>query len=318
MSKLFSDQQLSSIILWLEKWDIPVKYSYITKQWSKARSKIEKSRTIEWQSFSDALLLKNSIEIYLQELWGPKELAIFDFGCGTWETVKETLLKLWKMWIKVKYHAFDISQNIINLCKNNISNINNCEFNYSIIDFEISNLVDILYNIRSKYKNIPVLWLLLWNTVGNFNSMERILTNILEAFRIWDRLCIGIERSDINNKRRFDNMINIYQSKAVFNIASATIKELNFDLKNGRYYVNFNERLSSIEWFFIIEKDFSIKINNKTINFKVWEKIRIVQSKKIDESWFSKLFLDLDMRIANIRTNESNSYLQALISSKKY
>ncbi|MCF7835001.1 L-histidine N(alpha)-methyltransferase [Candidatus Gracilibacteria bacterium] len=318
MNKTFSDQQLSSIILGLEKGDIPVKYSYITKQGSKARSKIEKSRTIEGQSFSDALLLKNSIEIYLQELGGPKELAIFDFGCGTGETVKETLLKLGKMGIKVKYHAFDISQNIINLCKNNISNINNCEFNYSIIDFEISNLVDILYNIRSKYKNIPVLGLLLGNTVGNFNSMERILTNILEAFRIGDRLCIGIERSDINNKRRFDNMINIYQSKAVFNIASATIKELNFDLKNGRYYVNFNERLSSIEGFFIIEKDFSIKINNKTINFKVGEKIRIVQSKKIDESGFSKLFLDLDMRIANIRTNESNSYLQALISSKKY
>jgi len=194
---IFSDLQLSSILLWLEKWDIPLKYTYITPEWAKARSKIEKLRIQKGQSFADAALLKDSIELYLQELNNPKELAIFDFGCGTWETVKETLQKLSLMWIHVRYHAFDISQSIINLCKQNISKIKNCTFDYSIIDFEISNLVNILYDIRLKYNNIPVLWLLLWNTVGNFSSMERILTNILEACRIGDRLVVGIERADI-------------------------------------------------------------------------------------------------------------------------
>lgn len=317
-NSLFSDQQLSSIVLWLEKGDIPVKYAYITKKWSEARNKLEKLRTNEWQSFSDAILLKNSIELYLQELWNPKDLAIFDFGCWTGETVKTTLKKLGEMWINVRYHAFDISQNIVDLCKENISKIKNCIFDYSIIDFEIGNLVNVLYDIRSRYKEIPVLGLLLWNTVGNFSSMERILTNILEAFRIKDRLCVGIERADIHNKRRHHNMMEVYRSKEVFDVFWSTMEELGFDLKKWKYEPIFNERLSAIEGFFMIEKDFDININWKVLWFKSWEKIRIAQSKKMDESWFSKIFLDLDMRIANLRTSESNTYLQALVSSKKF
>jgi hypothetical protein len=42
---------------------------------------LEKKRTKIGQSFADAALLVNSIEIYLQELGNPKEIAIFDFGC---------------------------------------------------------------------------------------------------------------------------------------------------------------------------------------------------------------------------------------------
>jgi uncharacterized SAM-dependent methyltransferase len=317
MSTVFSSQQLSSLILWLEKWDIPVKYSYMTKKWSISREKLEKIRTKEWQSYADALLLHDSIEIYLQELWNPKEIALFDFGCWTGETVKKTLYKLWTLWIWVKYHAFDISQNIIDLCKENISHIENCVFNYTLIDFEISNLVNVLYDIRLKYNNIPVLWLLLWNTVWNFNSMERILTNILEAFRVWDKLCVWIERADIYNKRWYQNMINVYNSDEVAHVMTSTIEELWFNLTHWKYEAIFNERLSAVEWFFIIEKNFTIEIWGKVFSFSPWERIRLAQSKKIDEKWFSELFLELDMRIANLRTNDANTYLQALISSKK-
>ncbi len=316
MDSVFSDQQLSSIILWLKKWDIPVKYSYITKSWSNARSKLESLRTSESQSFYDSFLLEKTVDLYLQELQNPKKIAIFDFGCGTGETVKKTLIKLNDLSIDVDYHAFDISENIVNFCKNNISKL--CNFDFTIVDFEVQNLVTLLYNIRSKYWNIPVLGLLLWNTVWNFSSMERVLSNIFEAFRLEDKLVVGIERVDLQNKRLFSKMMDVYNSKDVSNVFLWTIDELGFPLLKWFYEAIFNERTNAVEWWFVIKEDFEIKIKDTILSFSTKERIRIWQSKKLDESSLSKIFLDLDLRIANIRTDSNNSYLQVLVSPKKY
>ena len=318
MSSIFSDQQISSIILWLEKWDIPIKYAYMTEQWSQAWSKLEKLRTNKWQSFSDAQLLRDSIELYLQELWNPKTIAIFDFWCWTGETIKDTIWKLKKLWIGIKYHAFDLSPKIINLCKINLlTDHSDLNYNSTLIDFETSNLVNILADIREQYHNIPVLWLILWNTIGNFNSMERVLSNIIEAFRLEDRLVVGIERADLQNNRWYEKMIKSYNEEIVYNVPMSTISELWFSQKDWYHEAIFNHKTSTIESFFFIKKDFDLIINNKKISFSSWEKIRIMQSRKIDEMQFSKLFLDLDLRIANIRTNYSNSYLQALVWAKR-
>lgn len=315
---VFTDQQLSSIILWLEKWDIPVKYSYITQHGAKAREKVEKQRIQKWQPYADSLLLEKSINIYLQELWKPSTVAIFDFGCGTWQTVIQTIKNLTQQWIQIKYHAFDISQNIVNMCQKNITKHTDCDFSYSIIDFETYNLIDILSQTRSIYKNIPVLWLLLWNTVGNFSSMERLITNILEWFRIQDRLCIGIERADIYNKKRYNNMLKTYNHSDSLNVMSATISELWIHINQCIYEATFNEKSSSIEWFVTMNQEINLNIWGTSFKLNKWDTIRIWQSRKIDETTFSKLFLDLDLRIANLRTNESNTYIQALVWPKKF
>jgi uncharacterized SAM-dependent methyltransferase len=113
-------------------------------------------------------------------------------------------------------------------------------------------------------------------------------------------------------------MIRSYKQKDVFEFVFATLKEIWFSRNYGTLEPIFKERTNTIELIFTIKKKIVITINKQKIQFNKGEKIRVAQSKKIDESWFSKLFLDLDLRIANIRTNESNSYLQALISSKKH
>lgn len=252
MSSIFSDQQISSIILWLEKWDIPIKYAYMTEQWSQAWSKLEKLRTNKWQSFSDAQLLKDSIELYLQELWNPKMIAIFDFWCGTGETIKDTIWKLKQLWIGIKYHAFDLSPKIINLCKINLlTDHSDLDYNSTLIDFETSNLVNILADIREQYHNIPVLWLILWNTIGNFNSMERVLSNIIEAFRLEDRLVVGIERADLQNNRWYEKMIKSYNEEIVYNVPMSTISELWFNQKDWYHEAIFNHKTSTIESFFL-------------------------------------------------------------------
>jgi len=113
-------------------------------------------------------------------------------------------------------------------------------------------------------------------------------------------------------------MIRSYQTKEIFDQVGSTAKTIWFDVQEKMYDVSFNEKISSIEIFITIPKSTTIKIKNTLITFQKSEKIRVAQSKKINELEFSRLFLDLDLRIANIRTNETNSYLQALISSKKH
>ncbi len=113
-------------------------------------------------------------------------------------------------------------------------------------------------------------------------------------------------------------MIKTYNTPEVFDVFRATMDELWFSLEYGTYQAVFNDKQNNVEWFFSITKDFSITIYNTILHFKKGERIRTGQSKKIDETNFSKLLLDLDLRIANIRTNEENTYLQALVWSKKF
>ena len=54
------------------------------------------------------------------------------------------------------------------------------------------------------------------------------------------------------------------------------------------------------------------------ILFKKWDKIQTLLSKKMDEEKFIKLFLDLDYRIVNLRTNNEDTFIEVMIAPKKY
>jgi len=306
MSSIYSEQQLSSITLGLEKWDLSVKYAYMTDVWSKSWNAIEKARVESWKSFSDGTMLKNTIDLYLQELWVNWELTIFDFWCGGWETVKTTLDKLIGMWISINYHAFDISENIISLCKKNLSELQWLHFDYDIIDFETSNLISILHDVRSKYNNSPVLWLLLGNTIWNFPSMERVLSNITEAFRLQDKLVVWIERADVQNQKRYDQMIKEYNSDTVATLVLSTLEELWVATSLWSFYSTFDHSKKLIEMFWKLNEDISLSVASSEIIFQEWERIRVAISQKVDEEKLSQIVSDLDLRIANSRTNPSN------------
>lgn len=56
--------------------------------------------------------------------------------------------------------------------------------------------------------------------------MERVLSNIIEAFRLEDRLVVGIERADLQNNRWYEKMIKSYNEEIVYNVPMSTISEL--------------------------------------------------------------------------------------------
>ena len=318
-NQIFDKNQISALTLSLEKSISPLKYLYITEEWAKWWDKIEKDRAKMWWNYAEYELLKDNIDIYLQDIWNPKEVCFFDFWCGTWNTPRWMLEKLVKRWIIVHYHWFDISKNIIKLAKKNIWNLwDNYTFNSTILDFETFNLSNILIDIRDSYNNIPVIGMLLWSTIWNFDSVERIIVNIMEAFRIEDRMIIWIEKSDLNNEKRMKEMIEWYKSKDVFNVIFSTLKYFWLKKTEWNYDVFFNKEKNVIECYFQLLNDTQLTVWKNKIFFEKWDKIKILQSKKMNESSFAKLLLDLDFRIWSTRTNIKDTFIETMICSKRY
>ena len=315
MENIFSDIELSSLELSLHKWELPIKYAYKIKEWAKAWSEIENIRSQKYWSHAEAELLEKNIELYLDELWNPKEVCFFDFWCGVWDTVKSTIKKCIKKWIKINYHWFDISPQVILLAKTNIWSLwKQINFNSSILDFEITNLYTKVNSIRNKYNNIPVLWFILWNTIWNFDSVERILINIMSSFRIEDRLVLWIQKANKNT----DEVLNDYRLYEIEKFSTSLVTFLWLSKSDYNFVVFYNKWKSMIEWYITLLKDSKINLNKNIINLKKWKKILVMKSKKMNELGLSKLFIDLDYRIANLRTNKQDTFVQVMIWNKIY
>lgn len=319
MTKVFSDYQMWALSLSIEKGDCPLKYAYMTENWSKTWTEIENNRAKEWSNYAEYELIRDNMEFYLQDIWSPNEVCFFDFWCWSWKTVMWMLKKLLKKNIKIHYHAFDISEKIINIAKNNIWELwENYSFDYTILDFEISNLTNILYEIRNKYNNIPVMALLLWNTVGNFDSMERVISNITESLRIKDRLVIWIERYNLSNEKRMQVMLDWYKTDLVNSAIFSTLEYLWVKKESWIFNSVFNSNNNCVEWYFELIEPIKIILKNSEVSFEKWDKIRLFKSDKMNESQFSNILLKLDLRVWNINTNLNNTYTQVLLWAMKY
>ena len=320
MDNILTLEQKSTLLLKLEKWECPVKYSYIFDEWALLWDKIERKRIKKSWEYSESELLEKNIEIYLNELWNPSKLCIFDFWCWTWNTIKWMLDILIKKWIYIYYHWFDISNEILKIAELNFSKYKwKINFNSSILDFETDNLITKINEVRKDYHKIPVLGMLLWNTVWNFDSTERVISNIMDSLRLEDRFIIWIEQSNINNEDKIEKMILWYKSKLVYDLSFTTLKYLWFKENDWKYFVKFNKNNNTIEWFIKLNINKKIKILDNEIFFNKSEKIKIFHSKKLNSQELSKLIVsDLWYRIWNLSTNLEDTYCQVLIQTKKY
>ena len=61
-----------------------------------------------------------------------------------------------------------------------------------------------------------------------------------------------------------------------------------------------------------------MEIAEKKIHFEKWDKIKLLQSKKMNESSLAQLLLSLDLRIASTRTNLKDTFIQTMVGAKKY
>lgn len=228
-------------------------------------------------------------------------------------------MKLIDLWVSVHYHAFDISPEILKLCEANLGKLwKNYTFNSTILDFESSNLVNILSEVRNQYNNIPVLWWMLWSTIWNFDSMEKIITNITDAFRIEDKLIVGIEKVDVSDDRRKQQVVEAYTNEITADLTFSTLEYFGLNKNQWEWKVIFNNKNTTIEVYFELYEEVNINVWSKNLWFLKSDRIKLAQSKKLNEPQFAQMFLDLDLRIASMRTNTKNTFIEMLLSPKKY
>jgi uncharacterized SAM-dependent methyltransferase len=178
-------------------------------------------------------------------------------------------------------------------------------------------LSEVIFESRKNYWNKPILWLFLWNTIWNFLSIERVLSNIMDALDLKDKLLIWIEKVDLQNERWLNKMLDWYRTINSFKHDFSTLNFLWFKEQYWDFEIIFNRINLSVEDYFVFNKNFKIEINWEKFEFNSWEKIKIFHSRKVNEESFSKLLTSLDLRICNLRTSKDNLYLETLVENKK-
>jgi uncharacterized SAM-dependent methyltransferase len=112
--------------------------------------------------------------------------------------------------------------------------------------------------------------------------------------------------------------VNAYDNILVNELTFSTLEYFWMTRKQWEWNVIFNNKNIAIEMYFELSEDFLLNTWNKEISFTKWDRIKLAQSKKLNESQFSQMFLDLDLRIANMRTNSKNTFIEIMLSPKKY
>ena len=107
-------------------------------------------------------------------------------------------------------------------------------------------------------------------------------------------------------------------SNNVFNVLFSTLEYFWLNSLDWQYNVFFNKEKNSIEWYFQLINDVTLTILNDNLIFEKWDKIKLFQSKKMNEWSLTKLLLDLDLRIGSTRTNIKDTFIQTMIWSKDY
>ena len=319
-TKIFTTLELSQISLFLSKGDLPMKFHYKTPKGAAAWMKWENSEESGGcANYESALLLKNE-DIYLQELNNAQdeEIVIFDFGTGEGKSIENFLKKL-SVGKKVFYHAFDISEFVLESNKKRITKIsNNITYGSTLIDFESGNFFEVVSEAKLRYGNKNILAFLLGNTVGNFLSIESILEKVLEPLSKQDRLVVGIGRSELSNKIWIDNLVTSYRDEKAKNIVFSVLDYLGVDTEMLDYDAEFDMHESAVNAIAICKENITLKINEDILNFNKGQRIRVAKSQKVDEASISKTFSDLNLRVCNLSTTNDDKYMQVCLSNKSF
>ncbi len=311
---MYTRKQLLDMGLQLNKGEFPAKYSYVPKKGACRWKEVEKER-IENKGITaiEKEMLVEGFPIIYYELGKPKKIIIVDLGCGTGEVVKGLIQHLYNLDLEVKYYALDISSECIKLCKNNLlSAFSNLEFGSIIVDFETLDFTSTMQDISRSEKS-PLLCLLLGNTLGNYTSLSHILVSITQGLNLYDRLIVGIEKSQTDSKRWINSVMQFYKSKKMCMQSFSGLEELGVSLDSGNFEVEYNPVKNQAEIWFCFSKQIDIKTSEFEINFDREERVLLQKSKKLSEPEFSKLLQEVNLRIGMLRTDKNNKYLQALI-----
>lgn len=285
-------------------WDIAdSKLWYLTSEQAQAFLDLEKSEDYQRDVIQKEIdLINKNLDNITSKL--KDSVNIIDLGCG--DGKKAVLfLKNFSGKLTIRYCPVDISDYMVEKALKSIRDINvehAVGFQWNISDFENIENISSLLRKQGDIKNN--LFLLLGNTLGNFEIHE-LLYAIRSSMKKGDLLLIG-NGLDTRNP---EEIIKSYNNKEVNHFLSYLPLQLGLDEEDIKFGTRFAN--SRIEEYYTINKDKTIKFQDKEIDFSAGDQIIVAVSYKYDQKDFEH-FLKRYFGEVQLSVSEDGSYALAL------
>lgn len=304
---IFTWDQIHDIAVWLETWNLPIKYAYMTNTWGSAWMEIEDHRNNRGSTFLDSALFTDSIETYLNDMWKPDSIILIDIGGWVGITSKPVIESLQQKSIHVDYHTIDISKDMIEKNRSYLSSI--IDTKWHLLDIDEWGLRAKIRSIKIQKPTTPILVTIFGSTIGNFPEARAILRQIAWVLTTEDRIIIWTQ---IHLPGQESQILKIYQNdESAHQIISATINSLNLNLE---WEINFswNSQENMIEWWITIKRDTEIQFWEKLLRFSNQDYIRLMESRK--HTINSIINLAGDMRVATTKSDIRWRFMQVMFA----
>ncbi|MBS3065607.1 L-histidine N(alpha)-methyltransferase [Candidatus Pacearchaeota archaeon] len=288
-------------------WDIAdSKLWYLTPEQAQGFLDLESDKNYQINIIQKEVdLINANMESIIKKL-GKNPLNMIDIGCGDGKKAV-IFIKNLKGRLSLRYCPVDISDYMVEKALENIRGINVSEIvesQYNISDFDnLGNIVNLLS--KGKYKNN--LFLLLGNTLGNFEINE-LMYEIRSSMKPGDYLLIG---NGLDN-RNVDEIVKSYNNENMHKFLIRTLTQIGFDPLELEFGVRFAN--SRVEMYYTIKKNKVIYFQGKSIRFNKGDQIVVAVSYKYESDEF-RSFMQIYFDDVNFYISDDDAY--ALVLCRK-
>ncbi len=309
--KLTTRQEAELVTAIQGRGEVPLKFAYLGEgagNWNEiANERTEKGGI----NSAEGLLLNKRINDFLSTLYTTNGVNLIDIGCGNGMPVYPIINELLSRNIKVTYVPMDISREMLDLANNNVTKDFGIECKSIMMDFELGQFSDVMYEI--KQNGAVNLMLFLGSTLGNHSDLNRVLSNFRDSMTSKDYLILGVE---LTNLSKVNKLIPHYENSHVIKLVTHTLKYLN--ISDYEYTASWNERYSQIEMRAKITKPVEVSMANEKFVLQEDESILLARSIKFTEYTATKLLSEVGFRTELLTTSEDRGYLLTMIQPTRY
>ncbi len=318
---IFSQVEILEMIHALEvRRELPLKYFYKGRGAKIWDSFYLKFIIPNWyrRSNVEINLLKDNFEYINHNFPNNSKLNIIDVGSGNSYPIKEFVSKLNKLGRVNKYIALDISEELLNISKNNFKKWFPCiKFISDTIDIENSCIPKILLKNEENLEevNIHNVILLLGVTIGNLHNRSNSLKNLKNSMSKKDLL---VFTNEIGCNSKWDGQVRggcYYHAKKIYEWVKNTFAIKSEDCELIRKY---DSQIDSIVANIKFSRDYTINFKfmdvDKTIKISSGEEITIWRHHKYEIPELTQEIEQAGLKLIHYKTNQYSSHIMAICS----
>lgn len=310
MKNIFSDDQLQQISYGINKGNVPVKFTYLTTHGSQSWETIENERVQKGWFSMDSQLFGRSIECYLHELGNPEEIQVIDIWGGVGVTAESILEGFQEKSVGIHYHTIDMSPIMIARCLERIQRVSDSTW-WHLLDIDDGGIGKKIREIKSEHPNVPVLVMILGNTIGNFQSPQALIGQIETGLDICDRIMIGAHVYKPGSEKRILQEYAV-EDENIQGILMGTLTAVGIHRDNLVPHISWDTVENQVCGYAQVRQDIETKIWVLRISIQKWHDIRVLESRKFNPERL--LLLRWSQRIASLQTDVRGLYSQILLA----